>query len=536
MGVKRIMETFFAGMQDQSMSGFGGRIVNTPMGPFRWNDTMQLWENVNNGMVMNNISFQDSMMLMDYASYDGGSAPITSVTPFTPGNTSYILYVNFAGSTLGSQFSFLRSSPATYFDTNGYVLGATGNAARYNTYPVFPQGLVVEKSERNYLRYTETFDVSVIDPYARWSVVNSTRNVDAAATNPDNTTGTVYITCPSSQFVSGVRSIMVSDGITANDYFSFSAWVKARTSTSASLYVLGSNAPAFSIQIPIPCNVKILSGPGTVINSAGGETHWKGVTGLSTTEWTRIQWNPYYRLMDSYTSPGYNGVTLEAVAANIYIGFYDGLGQRGVNTGDSIYIWGAQFERNPYTTTYIDAPGPNFATRETDNVYQQTGLSTWFSGASGTFALEFTVPSDMSGNTLDSQILMATSTLSRRKLFLGFTSSSQNIIFGSETRTVNVPGMTYTNKLAFSYIRGSNAGITASLNGGLTFFRIGNITNLGTGVTGDWLTLGCCAGESSLFPGEIDTSSFRNHMNGTIKSLKYWNRVLSSEDLQAETD
>ena len=112
MGVKRIMETFFAGMQDQSMSGFGGRIVNTPMGPFRWNDGMQLWENVNNGMVMNNISFQDSMMLMDYAAYDGGSAPITAVTPFTPGNTSYILYVNFAGSTLVHSVGGCASSTA----------------------------------------------------------------------------------------------------------------------------------------------------------------------------------------------------------------------------------------------------------------------------------------------------------------------------------------------------------------------------------------------------------------------------------------
>jgi hypothetical protein len=177
------------------------------------------------------------------------------------------------------------------------------------------------------------------------------------------------------------------------------------------------------------------------------------------------------------------------------------------------------------------------ATREADNVYQQSGLTSWFSGASGTFALEFSVPQDTSGNkNTNSQILLSTSNLSRRKLFVGFTSSNQNIIFGSETRTVNVSGMAQNNKLAFAYIRGSNAGITASLNGGLTFFRVGNIVNLGTGVTGDWLTIGCCAGDSPLFPGTIDTASFTNHMNGTVKSIKYWNRVLSDSDLQAETD
>jgi hypothetical protein len=486
-------------------------------------------------MVMNNISFQDSIMMLDYASYDGGSPSITTIAPFTPVNP--VLYIDFAGSTLGGQFLVLRGSSATYFDSNGYVVGVSANAPRYNTYSVFPQGLVVEQTEGNFLRYTETFDTSVFDPYARWAVLNSTRNVDFSTMNPGNTTGAVFITCPSQQFVSGVRSIMVSAGITANDYFSFSAWVKAKTSTSATLYVLGSNSPAFSNQIPIPAKVKILSGPGTVIESAGGETHWKGVTGLSTSEWTRIQWNPYYRLMDSYTSPGYGGVTLEAVGANIYVGFYNGLGERGVNTGDSIYIWGAQFERSPYATTYIDAPGPNLATRQADNVYQQSGLTSWFSGASGTFALEFSVPQDTSGNkNTNSQILLSTSNLSRRKLFVGFTSSNQNIIFGSETRTVNVSGMAQNNKLAFAYIRGSNAGITASLNGGLTFFRVGNIVNLGTGVTGDWLTIGCCAGDSPLFPGTIDTASFTNHMNGTVKSIKYWNRVLSDSDLQAETD
>ena len=114
MGVKRIMETFFAGMQDQSMSGFGGRIVNTPMGPFRWNDTMQLWENVNNGMVMNNISFQDSMMMMDYASYDGGSTSITTAGINVP---NPFLDINFAGATLGSIFTVTRNSPSYEIDT-----------------------------------------------------------------------------------------------------------------------------------------------------------------------------------------------------------------------------------------------------------------------------------------------------------------------------------------------------------------------------------------------------------------------------------
>lgn len=71
MGVKKSMDTFFAGLSEQTTTGYGSRIVSTPMGPFKWNDQQQLWENVNNGMVMNNISFQD-MFIMDYDTVGSG--------------------------------------------------------------------------------------------------------------------------------------------------------------------------------------------------------------------------------------------------------------------------------------------------------------------------------------------------------------------------------------------------------------------------------------------------------------------------------
>lgn len=63
MGVKKQMDTFFASLNE--MSGYRGRLVNTPMGPFKWNDVMELWENVNNGMVLNNISFMDEFAMME---------------------------------------------------------------------------------------------------------------------------------------------------------------------------------------------------------------------------------------------------------------------------------------------------------------------------------------------------------------------------------------------------------------------------------------------------------------------------------------
>jgi hypothetical protein len=64
------------------MGGYGGKIKTTPMGPFRWNDTIQLWENVNNGMTMNNVAFQD-MFMMDYESNSGDSGSAVSAN-FNP--------------------------------------------------------------------------------------------------------------------------------------------------------------------------------------------------------------------------------------------------------------------------------------------------------------------------------------------------------------------------------------------------------------------------------------------------------------------
>lgn len=83
MSARKTMKTFFAAMNEQvGMGGYGSKIKSTPMGPFRWNDLTQLWENVNNGMSMNNVSFQE-MFLMDYDTSGGDDGTATSIN-YTP--------------------------------------------------------------------------------------------------------------------------------------------------------------------------------------------------------------------------------------------------------------------------------------------------------------------------------------------------------------------------------------------------------------------------------------------------------------------
>jgi hypothetical protein len=117
MGVKKQMDTFFASLGEQT--GYRGRLVNTPMGPFRWNDAIELWENVNNGMVMNNISFMDEFAMMDYDTLGGGGGESRLITA--------ILDLNFMLGSLDPRITFRRTTPASYINASGNLAWADTN-------------------------------------------------------------------------------------------------------------------------------------------------------------------------------------------------------------------------------------------------------------------------------------------------------------------------------------------------------------------------------------------------------------------------
>jgi hypothetical protein len=70
MGVKKTMNTFFEGMQSGLPSKTGEKIINTAMGPFKWDQLNESWVNVNNGFRLPNISMQD-LLLIGYETLSG---------------------------------------------------------------------------------------------------------------------------------------------------------------------------------------------------------------------------------------------------------------------------------------------------------------------------------------------------------------------------------------------------------------------------------------------------------------------------------
>jgi|LakMenEpi03Aug12_release.lakeMendotaPanAssembly.Ray.scaffolds.fasta_scaffold436646_2 hypothetical protein len=106
MGAKDTMQNFFMGMAGQMASGYGAKTVSTPMGPFKWDDNIQMWVNTNNGVVMSNISFQDQYAMIDYGTSDGsglqGDPVSVTISPtswgnFTAGNAGTDVWASAAG-------------------------------------------------------------------------------------------------------------------------------------------------------------------------------------------------------------------------------------------------------------------------------------------------------------------------------------------------------------------------------------------------------------------------------------------------------
>ena len=125
---KSTMKIFFEAMEGTMLgSGYSSKIVSTPMGPFKWNSATELWENVNNGMIMNNISFQD-MMVMGYETLGGGadSVEIPDYIPVLSGDFGNLIGMTAASITRwasinGPQSNLLNGSTITINNVRPFI-------------------------------------------------------------------------------------------------------------------------------------------------------------------------------------------------------------------------------------------------------------------------------------------------------------------------------------------------------------------------------------------------------------------------------
>lgn len=140
MGVSKSMKIFTEAMQNSmSTSGYGSKIVNTAMGPFKWDDNIQMWVNVNNGFKMSNISMNDQYMF-DYDSVLGTSPQKSTQSQicteiFAPRSSGLVTIKNIAA-------SYTRISlTGTFSQSISCPLGIPIALANFNNYPNNPATL-----------------------------------------------------------------------------------------------------------------------------------------------------------------------------------------------------------------------------------------------------------------------------------------------------------------------------------------------------------------------------------------------------------
>jgi hypothetical protein len=203
MGVKKTMDIFLEGMQNNNQAGYSGKILNTPMGPFKWDDLHESWVNMNNGFRMPNFSMQDMLYGSDGAGNGGESeelppAPILvcdySVIPLN-GGSRLNTRVNMSDLT-----QYIPSSTYTLsgFDCNVYItakliVGLTG-VKSLNSLP----GLTLEYTTTGGSTWAYLRDESSI----LWTAPNETigpsgnfiirASMLAGSTSLGGTTGSTY--------------------------------------------------------------------------------------------------------------------------------------------------------------------------------------------------------------------------------------------------------------------------------------------------------------------------------------------------------
>lgn len=127
MGVGKSMKIFMEGVQNSMNStSTGGKILNTPMGPFAWNDNLQMWVNTNNGFSMPNISMQDMLAIgYDTLSGSGDSDDInnkngtcTAVIPAIGPSAVSIYFEDTAELPTSTTTPTISCSPTIYLTDN----------------------------------------------------------------------------------------------------------------------------------------------------------------------------------------------------------------------------------------------------------------------------------------------------------------------------------------------------------------------------------------------------------------------------------
>jgi len=515
----------------------------------------------------------------------GGSYPPASVqvaaygvaTALKVTNTSWIIWgenltadaslsYNFlAASSLPSSITFTRASTATFFNSAGVLQSAAIDVPRldYNPSTLAAQGLLIEESRTNGLRYSEAFMTQALTvtgvsgTFANGETVTATGGGTGTYISADST-ATVYAiyngtgafsgtltggtsgataTISSSQTNGTItRASIVPDATTApNGSIVAEKLVEDTTATNTHSYQQNSASVTSGTTYALSIFAKAAERTWALFLTSGTPFGSNGVyvnltngalgTTIGSPLTTSVQncGNGWYRITVTFTaiSTGSAGWAIRLATAD-NVSNYTGDGTSG------LFIWGAQLEAGDFPTSYI--PTTTTALTRSADVASVNTLSPWFNATEGTLFADWTsfIPNGTSpgstyaaGFTDNIASTLAAALVIQNRAVVNSIRVWQSTTGGGLDDFVAISLTTYFGKAAAAYGGGTN--VSASANGG----AVVTMTNPIQTTAFNALLLGLLNTAS--------TGSGSNYLNGHIKRVTYYPRRLSNAELVSIT-
>ena len=390
------------------------------------------------------------------------------------------LALDFTTASLDARVTFTRTTgaanPATYVDSNGYIVSATNNQPRfdYDSVTLACKGLLIEESRTNL--FLQSQDLSTT-----WVNIASSEQTDVAV-SPDGTTN--------------ADKFIIDNGIASGSSTIYQSITKAATATTYTVSVYVKPAEYNSCRFVFRDTASAANNVSVYFNAATGAVASGPTAGGTFTAGTASisnAGNGWYRCTLTATTSTEISVQLRLYAYN------NGTGSVTGNGSDGIYLWGAQLEAGAFATSYI--PTTTTALTRNADVATMTGtnFSDWYNADAGTFAQQVFMNFDASGTTSFGGMEASDGTANNRMLLYVQRQGLGPYMYLNNSAATNYNfdiGTTLSgvNTLAFGY---DSAGLAASDNGtapitrstasnpsGINQLVLGNVTALTVSLNG----------------------------------------------------
>jgi hypothetical protein len=264
---------------------------------------------------------------------------------------------NISGNNL---ITFARASTGTFVGSNGLIQAAASGVPRFDHNPATGEslGLLVEEARTNYFTYSESFS------NAAWSKTANISATDASIISPDgNMSGALLATTATG------NNYIYRNTNTDTQYCSFFAKAGSTGNVWARIYT-------YAFGRVVAYNFNLNNGTfSAATGNTGNLTGWNEY--ISITKFS----NGWYRIGI--------GVGTSGGAAQIELEISPSLNGSASASGESVYIWGAQWEGAVYFPTSYIPTTSSIVTRAADTAsITGSNFSSWYRQDEGTMFIK----------------------------------------------------------------------------------------------------------------------------------------------------